>query len=444
LLVSSEGRLNLSNMQAGFFGKPPYPRGMKRVSFVPAAACLCATACAGPAFPDVSKLPSDPNPPDPLIMLDGQKVATPGQWFEQRRPELKALFQHYMYGWFPPPVQVHGVVTYADARFFNGQATLKLVTLKLAAPGAPEIRMLMVIPNHRAGPAPVFLGMNFGGNHSLVTDTNVPLPASWMPGNGPYVVNHHATEAGRGTEIHVWELEQSVQRGYAVATFFHGDVEPDDSHAVGGVRETIHRPAASDDWGTIAAWAWGLQRAVDYLLTDADIDRKRIALVGHSRFGKTALLAAAFDERVALVAPLQAGCGGTAPSRGAVGESVQQINTTFPYWFCGEFKKFNTQPDRLPFDQHCLIALCAPRPVLLGAAAEDTWANPAGAFDMLKAADKVYRLLGAGGLPAQTMPEPDKLVAGNLGFFIRPGQHSMTRLDWRYFLDFADQQWGKP
>jgi hypothetical protein len=416
---------------------------MKRVLFAAAAACLFDSGWAGPPFPDVSKLPSQPEPPDLLVMFDGRKVDTREQWFEQRRPELKALFQHYMYGWFPPPVEVHGTVTYTDSHFFDGKATLKLVTLKLGAEGAPDIHLLMVIPNHRAGPAPVFLGMNFNGNHTAVADTHVPLASSWM-GGGPHVTNHHALEIGRGTDVHVWELEQSIERGYAVATYYCGDVEPDTPNAVGGVRETIHRPAGSDDWGTIAAWAWGLQRAVDYLVTDNDVDKKRIALTGHSRLGKAAMLAGAFDDRVALVAPLQAGCGGTAPSRGTVGESVERINTSFPHWFCGEFKKFNTQPDRLPFDQHGLVALCAPRPVLFGAAVEDTWANPAGAFEMLKAADRVYRFVGAAGLSEQTMPELNKLVDSNLGYFIRPGRHSMTKLDWEYFLDFADKQWGKP
>jgi hypothetical protein len=411
---------------------------MKRVLCVATAAGLSALGMGpAPAFPDVSQLPSHPDPPDALVMFDGSRVATREQWFEKRRPELKALFQHYMYGWFPPPVQVRGAVTYADAHFFNGQATLKLVTLKLDAAGAPEIHLLMVIPNHRAGPSPLFLGMNFSGNHLLVTDTNVPPPTSGMPHND-------AAQAGRGTQANVWELEQSIRRGYAVATYYCGDVEPDVTNATGGVRETIHRAAAPDDWGTIAAWAWGMQRAVDYLVTDPDVDPHHIALVGHSRLGKAAMLAGAFDDRVALVIPLQAGCGGTAPSRGTVGESVQRINTSFPHWFCGEFKKFNTQPDRLPFDQNCLIALCAPRPVLLGAAVEDTWANPAGAFEMLKAASQVYHFVGAAGLPAQTMPEIDKLVDSNLGFFIRPGKHSMTKLDWQYFLDFADKQWGKP
>jgi hypothetical protein len=427
---------------------------MNRLLLIAASVCLLTMGLrAAPGFPDFSELPSHPDLPDPLQMLDGRKVVTREQWFQERRPELKGLFQHYMYGWFPPPVQVRGVVTYTDAHFFEGQATLKLVTLKLDALATPEIHLMMVIPNHRAGPAPVFLGMNFSGNHSLVADTNVPLTTSWMtwndtswtPGGGRYAINHHAIEAGRGRQIETWALEPTIKRGYAVATYYLGDVESDTNNAEGGVRETIrNRPGAPDDWGTIAAWAWGLQRAVDYLVTDTDIDKKHIAVVGHSRLGKAALLAGAFDDRVALVVPLQAGSCGSAPSRTKMGETVAQTNRRFPHWLCGEFTNFNNHPDRLPFDQNCLVALCAPRPVLFGQAALDTWANPPGAFEMLKAADKVYRLVGAEGLSAQTMPETNKLIDSNLGYVIRPGKHSMTKLDWGYFLDFADKQWGKP
>jgi hypothetical protein len=179
-------------------------------------------------------------------------------------------------------------------------------------------------------------------------------------------------------------------------------------------------------------------------VSNKDLDSKRICVVGHSRLGKTALLAAALDERIALAIPSQAGCGGTAPSRGTVGESVKQINDRFPHWFNATFKRFNEKPDRLPFDQHGLVALVAPRPVLFTNAVEDSWANPAGQFEVLKAAEPVYRLLGAGGLDAKTMPEPGVLVDSVLGYYIRPGKHSMTRGDWKVFLDYADKRLGKP
>src|SRR5439155_9208376 len=177
------------------------------------------------------------------------------------------------------------------------------------------------------------------------------------------------------------------------------------------------------DWGTLAAWAWGLSRAVDYLVTDKAVDAKRIAVVGHSRNGKAALLAGAFDERIALAIPLHAGCGGTSPSRGKIGESVKQINDHFPHWFNAGFKSFNEQPECLAFDQHCLIALMAPRPVLLANAVEDTWANPEGQFEMLQQAEAVYRLLKAGQLEAKQMPETGKLIDSKLGYYIRPGKH---------------------
>lgn len=401
-------------------------------------------AVSAESYAPVAELPLRPQVPDPLVMLDGKPVRTKADWFTQRRPELMGLFQHYMYGWFPSPTKVTGQVTYTDTNFFDGKATLKLATIMLGEAPAPEVHLLMVIPNRRKSPAPIFLGMNFTGNHSLVADPHVPVTTAWMLPELPHVVDDHATEAGRGQEAGTWALEQSIDRGYGVATYFCGEVEEDRTNAAGGVRELIHAARAPDDWGTIAAWAWGLQRVMDYLTTVPEIDRKRIALVGHSRLGKAAMLAGAFDDRAALIIPLQAGCGGTAPSRGQTGESVKKINTAFPEWFCGVFKKFNDQPERLPFDQNCLIALCAPRPVLLGAAAEDTWANPAGAFAMLQAASGAYRLTGADGLAASTMPGTNQLIDSNLGFYIRPGKHSMTRGDWKLFLDFADRHLVSP
>src|SRR5262249_31071255 len=152
--------------------------------------------------------------------------------------------------------------------------------------------------------------------------------------------------------------EQIIQRGHALATFCHNHISPDAPNAKQALFLRFGNKGAErgpHDWATIAAWAWALHRGVDYLLTDKDIDGRHIAVVGHSRLGKTALLAAAFDERIALAIPHQAGCGGTAPSRGKVGESVKQINEGFPHWFNGTFKEFNDHPDKLPFDQHCLV-----------------------------------------------------------------------------------------
>lgn len=418
---------------------------MKPFCFLTLALCLSAKATGIGSLPPVSELPLRFELPDPLVMFDGKPVMNKEDWLYKRRPELKELFQHYEYGYFPPPFPIKTVVERVDEKFLDGKATLKLVTIAFVPPKAPLLHLMLAIPNQRKNLAPVFLGINFSGNHALVTDTNVPIPASWMSGKYPDVVNNRATEAGRGKQVDVWAIEQSIDRGYAVATFFGAEIQPDQPNATMGIRGFFHGSKDSErDWGTIAAWAWGLQRAVDYLETDRDIDKKKIAVVGHSRLGKAAILAAAFDERVALVIPLQAGCGGTSPARGKVGESVKAINDRFPHWFDNEFKKFNDQPERLPFDQHCLIALCAPRPVLISCATEDTWSNPEGQFEMLKAADKVYRFVGAEGVASKEMPEVGKLMDSNLGYYIRPGKHSMTKGDWKIFLDFADKHFGKP
>ena len=150
---------------------------------------------------------------------------------------------------------------------------------------------------------------------------------------------------------------------------------------------------------------------------------------------------AAFDERIAIAYPHQAGCGGSAPSRGTTGESVKVINEHFPHWFNAAFKQFNDDPNRLPFDQNGLVALCAPRAVLFSAAEDDQWANPKGQFEVLQASDGVYRLLRVPGLEAAQMPPLHQLVGRRLGYYIRPGKHSMTADDWRIFMQFADRQW---
>ncbi len=413
------------------------------------ALSLLGAATVHAEFPEVSKLPSRPELPDPLEMFDGGRVTSKEQWIEKRRPELKSLFQYYMYGFMPPaPDKVESTVEREDAKAFDGKATLKEIAISFGPPDTPKIHLLLVVPNDRKGPAPVFVGMNFNGNHTLLKDPAVRLPTAWMPSGAPGVKDNRATDAGRGTETEVWALDQAIGRGYAVATFYCGDVDPDRPDVREGVQPHLRKKGEAPgphDWGTIAAWAWGISRAVDYLRTDKDLDKDRIAVVGHSRLGKAAIVAGAFDERIALVIPLQAGCGGTAPSRTKShdAETVKIINSHFPHWFDGTFKEFNDQVDRLPFDQNCLAALVAPRPLLYANATEDKWANPQGQFEMLRSADAVYRLLGAGGLETKEMPEVGKLSDGVLGYYIRPGKHSMTRGDWKVFLDYADKHLGK-
>ncbi len=414
---------------------------------IPLLLAGCATQPPARSFPDGSNLPPQYGLPDPLVMLEGRRVTTRAQWVNERRPELQALFQHYMYGAIPPkPADLQFVITGEYPDFLGGQATLKLVTLQTGPANAPRIDLMLVVPNERHGPAPLFLAMNFCGNHALTQDARVPLARGWLYDMCQGCTNHTATEAARGGQAADWPLAGIVRRGYALAAFCSGDVDSDRANVSDGLYAWLAAgdPARNNptNRGTIAAWAWGFQRCVDYLVTDSAVDAHRIAALGHSRNGKTALLAAAFDERIAMAFPHQAGCGGSAPSRGKTGESVKAINDHFPHWFNAQFKQFNAEPERLPFDQNCLVALCAPRPVLFSAAEGDQWANPAGQFEVLKAADPVYRFLGVEGLAAPQMPPLGQLVGSRLGYYIRAGQHSMTPDDWRVFMDFADRQWN--
>lgn len=398
-------------------------------------------AAGSDKLPNVSELKPQPELPDPLIALDGQRITSPKDWVEKRRPELKDLFQHYMYGTIPPkPEKIDFKVEAEHSDFLDGKATLKFVTISFGSSDAPKIDLMVVTPKG-ARKVPAFLAMNFCGNHAISSDPRIPLTRGWLYSSCKGCTNNRATDAARGAQANDWPLAEIVERGYALATFCSTDVDSDRADVSDGVYRWlsgIQDGTNAHSRGTISGWAWGFHRALDYLVIDKDIDAKRLAAVGHSRNGKTALLAAAFDERFALAIPHQAGCGGTAPSRGKVGESVKQINKGFPHWFNAEFKKFNDHPERLPFDQNCLAALMAPRPVLFSNAVEDQWANPSGQFEVLKAAEPVYRLLKAGGLEADKMPDPGKLINSKLAYFIREGKHSMTREDWMIFLQFAD------
>jgi hypothetical protein len=382
--------------------------------------------------------------PDPLFMADGSPVTTPEAWFRRRRPELADLFQKYMYGYMPrPPRRVAATELCCDRRYLDGAATLREIRLKFGPRAAPPIHLLLVTPNARRRPAPVVLGLNFCGNHSLVTSPLVAVPRGYLPKWCDGCTTDAATEAGRGLRVDRFQIPYAVSRGYAVASFYHGDIDPDRPDFTDGIHPHYfakgQRRPRKHDWGTIAAWAWGLSRAVDYLLTDRAIDGRRIAVTGHSRNGKASLLAGAFDERIAVVISHQSGCGGAAPSRDTGGEKLKQLNDTFPHWMNDVCPTFNEHPERLPIDQNCLVALCAPRPVLFTNATEDTWANPPGQFEVLRAADPVYRLLGVDGLGARTMPRVGRLLKSRLGYWIRKGKHSMGRSDWKAFLDFADQ-----
>lgn len=385
--------------------------------------------------------------PDPLATINGDRVTTAEQWQKFRRPELLQLFETQMFGRAPgKPTELHWEVFEEDRTALDGQAIRKQVTIYFSKDHlGPKMDLLLWLPAQAAGPVPLFLGLNFVGNHGTSADPQVRITDSWMrddPKAG--VVNNRATEESRGRDQESWPVRDILARGYGVGTIYYGDIDPDfDDQFHNGVHQLYHGPGqprpTPEDWGSIATWAWGLSRALDYLESDSDVDGNRVAVVGHSRLGKTAMWAGAIDERFALVISNNSGCGGAALSRRQIGETVKRINTSFPHWFCDNFQQYNGREEHLPIDQHQLVALVAPRPMLITSAEEDRWADPRGEFLAAFHATPVYRLFGKEGLVDDEMPPLGQLTGGQVAYFIRSGQHAMTRVDWHAYLDFADR-----
>ncbi|HLX62739.1 MAG TPA: acetylxylan esterase [Planctomycetota bacterium] len=385
--------------------------------------------------------------PDPLICNDGRKVLDAEAWQTKRRPEILEAYRSQMHGRSPArPPELKFEVTSTDTKALDGLATRKEIEILVSgSKDGPVIHMLLYTPN--AVPhAPAFVGVNFDGNHTIHTDPSITICKEWWNDAIQKKDFYREPKAARGKASVQWPVETLLKRGYALATVPRNDIEPDYPEGWRrGIRGYFLQKSgktefAPDDWGAIGAWAWTLSRALDYLETDASVDAKRVAVMGHSRMGKTALWAGAQDERFALVISNNSGECGAALSRRWFGEMISEANEFNPHWFCANFKQYSNDESKLPFDAHELIALSAPRPVYVASAELDKGADPHGEFLATKAAEPVYRLFGKDGLGVAEMPEVNHPVgSGAMGYHIRTGKHDVTAFDWEQYLAFADR-----
>jgi hypothetical protein len=383
--------------------------------------------------------------PDVLTRFNGKKVKTEKTWFNKQRPQILKVFTNEEYGKVPGQLKISEVkVRETSENAINGQAIRKQLSLFFMKDEKNlEVNVLMYLPKSLEK-VPVFLAYNFNGNHTIFKDPAIRLTQSWVE-NDPTVgfINNQVTEQSRGFKSDSWPVEQIIKAGYGLVTVYYGDIDPDKNDLSDGIQPFFYKGTQTnpkaDEWGSIAAWAWGLSRVMDYLETDKLVDAKKVAVLGHSRLGKAALWAGATDSRFAMVVSNESGCGGAALSKRIFGETVERINSSFPHWFCDNFKKYNSKEDLLPVDQHMLLAMIAPRPLYVASAEGDQWADPRGEFLSAKYASAVYELLGLEGLPAKEMPKINQPVMGTIGYHIRSGKHDLTEYDWQQYLKFADK-----
>ncbi len=366
--------------------------------------------------------------------------------WKHRRELLLQLFAQQMYGTAPSSDYSLSCEKLESGPSCDGAALRQQWRVTIStAHGALPIDLLVFTPAVSPAAVPTLLCLNFSGNHTVSNDPEIRVTQSWVRENeGAKTDGNRATAAGRGAVGPHWPIAEVIAAGMGVATAHYGDIDPDfDDGFENGVHALFpdHRPTAEhpERWGSIAAWAWGMSRLLDALETNIpEVDAQRVAALGHSRLGKTALWAGATDQRFAAVISNNSGCGGAALSRRAFGETVGRINTAFPHWFCGNFKQYNNNESALPIDQHQLLALAAPRLLYVASAAGDRWADPHGEFISLQTAAQVYEHLpsdqSAGG-KARAEQRPLQRV----GYHLRDGQHNLSAWDWEHYVRFLGQ-----
>ena len=412
-----------------------------RTALILLALGCAALAQAPTANYDEAKVPAY-TLPALLVANDSAPVRGAADW-TTRRAEIRALLESQMFGRAPArPDGLTFALDSVDKAALGGKAVRKQVSIKARG---MSFRLLLYLPASATRPVPVFVGLGFSPNQSVSADPGTALAGAWVQNKETKAIAlQPPREDSRGSAASRWQVEAVLERGFGLATMYYGDIEPDIVGAMKlGIRGTYLQPGREaprdDEWGAIAAWAWGLSRVADYLETDSEVDSARLALVGHSRLGKTALWAGAMDTRFAVVISNDSGEGGAAVSRRVFGETVADLNTRFPHWFCGNYKQYNGREREMPFDAHMLLSLIAPRPLYVASADEDQWADPKGEFLSAVAASEVYELLGKRGIGTTQMPPVNQPVGDTVRYHVRTGKHDITAYDWQQYLDFAER-----
>jgi hypothetical protein len=416
---------------------------LKRIAPLVLVACLRSVAQPADVLYDEAKVPKF-TLPDLFALRGGVRMRDAKSWSGWRRLEILALYETEVFGKTPAkPAKLNYEVKGVEKGALGGKADRKIVTVYFdETRQGPHMDLLIYLPAG-AKKAPVFLGLSFAGVHTVANDPGVPLGSRWVRG-----VKEASPESSRGSAAQQWQVEKILAAGYGLATVDYNDIEPD---FVGGmkygIRPLYFKPGqsepAADEWGAIAAWAWAASRAMDYLEKDSDVDGGRVALFGHSRLGKTALWAGARDTRFSMVISNESGEGGAAISRRNYGERTQDLNTRFPHWFDGNFKKYNGREEEMPFDSHMLLSLIAPRGLYVASAEEDRWSDPRGEFFGAANASPVWELFGRKGIGTMEMPGLQQPVGEHVRYHIRAGKHDVTAYDWEQYLKFAAAEWGR-
>jgi hypothetical protein len=377
-------------------------------------------AARGGGMPDVNALPLRKEMPDPLVMDDGAKVTSARQW-EARRTEIKRVLEYYSIGTLPPPpgnVQGHDL---KSQRVADGKVSFRLVHLTFGPAEKLGFDVAVFVPGEGKGPFPTFVFISF--------DPTPGVGVIAPPNNPAASTDRPAARPGNNAdpEVAARRLAPVLDRGYAIVTYNYQEAGQDNN---GGLTNGIIAAYPDYDWHLEGAWGWSMSRVADYLQTQPFADKSKLIAIGHSRLGKATLIAGAFDERFALVAPAGSGAYGTGAFRfngmtNGGKEGLDEVIAHFPYWIGPRLPQFSGQVYKLPFDQHWLIALVAPRPFISLDGLDDQFANGNALKESYLAAKPVYELLGA---------------ANRLGINFRPGPHALSPVDWQAALDFADQQ----